>query len=148
MQIGPVDAKTAAARETEPPVHRHVYPTSRPPVASASTETEPTAAPSPTSGRGTAQAPPPFTHRLEEALGRDGRLADLKGGLTSHQVDRMLAGLPPGGFGGDFAHMSPKHLKALGQMMRGEAGPVAPGEPRRYTFEPTDPAGRTTTRPA
>jgi hypothetical protein len=59
----------------------------------------------------------------------------------------MLAGLPPGGFGGDFAHMSPEHLKALGQMMRGEAGPVSPGEPRRYTFDPSD-AASTTTRPA
>jgi len=147
MQIGPVDAKTAAARETQPPVHRHVYPTSRPPVAAASTEPEPTAAPSPTAGRGTAQDPPPFSHRLDEALHRDGRLADLKAGLTRRQVDRMLAGLPPGGFGGDFARMTPEHLKALGQMMRGEAGPVSPGEPRRYTFDPSDPVSPTT-RPA
>jgi hypothetical protein len=147
MQIGPVDAKTAAARETQPPGHRHVYPTSRPPAATASTEPEPTAAPAPASGRGTAQSTPTFTHRLEEALQHDGRLSDLKGGLTRRQVDRMLAGLPPGGFGGDFAHMSPAHLKALGQLMRGEAGPVAPGEPRRYTFDPSGPVG-TTTRPA
>ena len=76
-----------------------------------------------------------------------GRLADLRGGLTRKQVDRMLAGLPPGGFGGDFAHMSPAHLKALGQLMRGESGPVTAGDPRRYTFDPSSPVD-TTTRPA
>jgi hypothetical protein len=146
MQIPPVDARTAEARGTEP-ARRHVYPTSRPPVAAASTEPDPTAAPTPTSVRGTASAPPKFSHRLEEALHRDGRLADLRGGLTRKQVDRMLAGLPPGGFGGDFSHMSPAHLKALGQLMRGEAGPVTPGEPRRYTFDPASPVD-TTTRPA
>jgi len=147
MQIPPVDARTAAARGTEP-ARRHVYPTSRPPVAAASAEPEPTATPSPTSSRGAAQAAPArFSHRLAEALHRDGRLADLKGGLTRTQVDRMLAGLPPGGFGGDFAHMSPAHLKALGQLMRAESGPVTAGEPRRYTFDPSNPVD-TTTRPA
>jgi len=100
MQIGPVDAKTAAARETQPPVHRHVYPTSRPPVAAASTEPEPTAAPSPTAGRGTAQDPPPFSHRLEEALppgvtlryvGRTWRASPSEGYPTAHlrEQDRI-----------------------------------------------------------
>ena len=148
MQIGPVDAKTAAAREGEAVRTRHVYPTSRPPVAAAASEPDPSApTPTPSAGRGTAQTQPVFSHKLKEALHHEGRLADLAGGLTRLQVDRMLAGLPPGGFDGDFAHMSPKQLKALGQLMRGEAGPLKPGESRRYTFDPSL-AGDATTRPA
>ena len=74
-------------------------------------------------------------------------MADLAGGLTRHQVDRMLAGLPPGGFGGDFAHMGPEQLKALAQLMRGDGGPVTPGQARRYTFDPSLPVDGTP-RPA
>jgi hypothetical protein len=74
-------------------------------------------------------------------------MADLAGGLTRHQVDRMLAGLPPGGFGGDFAHMGPDQLKALAQLMRGDGGPLAPGQARRYTFDPSLPVDGTP-RPA
>jgi hypothetical protein len=73
-------------------------------------------------------------------------MADLAGGLTRHQVDRMLAGLPPGGFDGDFAHLGPDQLKTLGQLMRGDAGPLAPGQARRYTFDPSLVDG--TARPA
>jgi hypothetical protein len=145
MQIGPVDAKSAAAREGEAVRARHVYPTSRPPVAATAGEPDPSA-PASTSGRGTMQTPPVFSHKLKQALHHEGRLADLTNGLTRRQVDRMLAGLPPGGFDGDFAHMSPKQLKALGQMMRGEAGPLEPGQSRRYTFDPSHSA-RGTTRP-
>ena len=150
MQIGPVDAKTAAAREGEAVRTRHVYPTSRPPLAAAASEPDPTApgqAPAPSAGRDTTQTQPVFSHKLKEALHHEGRRADLATGLTRRQVDRMLAGLPPGGFDGDFAHMSPKQLKALGQLMRGEAGPLKPGESRRYTFDPSL-AGDATTRPA
>jgi hypothetical protein len=113
MQIGPVDAKNAATRTTEAGAAGHAYPTSRPPMA-ASSEPDP-AAPSPGgAGRATATTTPPkFSHRLQEALRHEGRLADLAGGLTRHQVDRMLAGLPPGGFDGDFAHMRPDQLTAL-----------------------------------
>jgi hypothetical protein len=136
MQIGPVDAKTAATRGTEPVAARHAYPTSRPPMAAASSEPDP-AAPTPGSDRTTTATPPKFSHRLEEALQHKGRLADLAGGLTRHQVDRMLAGLPPGGFDGDFAHLGADQLKALAQLMRSDGGPVAPGQPRRYTFDPT-----------
>jgi hypothetical protein len=147
MQIGPVETKTAAAREGEPAAGpRHVYPTSRPPVAATSAERDPSV-PSPGAGRGTTQTQPVFSRKLKEALHRDGRLADLTGGLTQQQVDRMAAGLPPGGFGGDFAHMSPKQLKALAQFMRGDAGPLEPGQARRYTFDPSPPADGTT-RPA
>jgi len=138
MQIGPVDAKTYAAAERESVHARHAYPTSRPPVAAGATEPDPSApAPAPSAGRDAAQTPPVFSHKLKEALHHEGRLGDLTRGLTRGQVDRMLAGLPPGGFDGDFAHMSPKQLKALGQLMRGEAGPLAPGQPRRYTFDPS-----------
>jgi hypothetical protein len=148
MQIGPVDVKTAATRETDPSVrHRHAYPTSKPPVAASSTEPDQPTAPSPTSGRGTEPTKPVFSHRLDEALHREGRLHDLNGGLTRHQVDRMLAGLPPGGFDGDFAHMGPDQLKALAQLMRGDGGPLAPGQARRYTFDPSLPVDGTT-RPA
>jgi hypothetical protein len=148
MQIGPVDVKTAATREMEPAKPRHAYPTSRPPVAAGSTtETDPTATPSPTAGRGTTQAAPVFSHKLNEALHRDGRMADLTAGLTRHQVDRMLAGLPPGGFDGDFAHMAPNQLKAVAQLMRGDGGPVVPGVAKRYTFDPTLPVD-VTPRPA
>ena len=148
MQIGPVDGKAAAAREGDLVHSRHVYPTSRPPVAAAASEPDPSApAPTPSAGRGTAQTQPVFSHKLKEALHHEGRLADLTHGLTRRQVDRMLAGLPPGGFDGDFAHMSPKQLKALGQMMRSEAGPLEPGQSRRYTFDPSHSA-RGTTRPA
>ena len=147
MQIGPVDAKTAATRGMEPASHRHSYPTSRPPVAATSTETEPPTTPSPTAGRGTAQTRPVFSHKLDRALHREGRLADLTDGLTRHQVDRMLAGLPPGGFGGDFAHMGPDQLKALAQLMRGDGGPVTPGQAKRYTFDPSLPVDATP-RPA
>ena len=37
----------------------------------------------------------------------------------------MLAGLPPGGFNGDFAHMGPDQLKALGQLMLAMPASVA-----------------------
>jgi hypothetical protein len=107
MQIDPVDARTAATRGTGDVTRRHAYPTSRPPMAATSSEPDP-ASPSPRTGRTTPTTPPKFSHRLDEALHRDGRMADLAGGLTRHQVDRMLAGLPPGGFGGDFGHMGPK----------------------------------------
>jgi len=150
MQIGPVDGKAAAAREGDLVHSRHVYPTSRPPVAAAASEPDPSApapTPTPSAGRGTAQTEPVFSHKLKEALHHEGRLADLAGSLTRLQVDRMLAGLPPGGFDGDFAHMSPKQLKALGQLMRGEAGPLKPGETRRYTFDPSL-ASDAPTRPA
>jgi hypothetical protein len=146
MQIGPVDAKTAAAREGEAVHSRHVYPTSRPPVSAATGEPDPST-PAPTAGRGTPQKPPVFSHKLKQALHHEGRLSDLTGGLTRKQVDRMLAGLPPGGFDGDFAHMSPKQLKALGRLMHGEAGPLEPGQARRYTFDPSLPVDGTT-RPA
>jgi hypothetical protein len=146
MQIDPVDPKLTATRGSEPAVPRHAYPTSRPPMHTSSVEQEPTP-PSPGAGRGTASTPPKFSHRLDEALHREGRMADLAGGLTRHQVDRMLAGLPPGGFGGDFAHMSPEHLKALAQLMRGDGGPLAPGQARRYTFDPSLPVDGTP-RPA
>jgi hypothetical protein len=146
MQIGPVDAKTAAAREGELVHSRHVYPTTRPPAAATASEPDPPA-PAPSAGRSTTQTPPVFSHKLKEALHHEGRLADLAGSLTRRQVDRMLAGLPPGGFDGDFAHMSPNHLKALGQLMRGEAGPIKPGAPGRYTFDRSV-AGVGTTRPA
>jgi hypothetical protein len=134
MHIDPVDAKTAA------------HPTSRPPVAASSAEPEP-GMPSPTAVRGTATTPPKFSHRLKEALHHEGRLADLAGGLTRHQVDRMLAGLPPGGFDGDFAHMAPEKLKQLGQLMRAEGGPLEPGQTRRYRFDPSPPVDGTP-RPA
>jgi hypothetical protein len=146
MQIGPFDAETAAARAGEPVPSRHVYPTSRPPEAATTAEPD-SSAPSPGAGRRTPQTPPVFTDRLKGALHREGRLADLAGGLTRTQVDRMLAGLPPGGSDGDFAHMSPKQLKALGHLMRGEAGPLEPGQSRRYTFDPSLPVDGTT-RPA
>ena len=103
--------------------------------------------PAPAPAARTPTTPPKFSHRLDEALHREGRMADLAGGLTRHQVDRMLAGLPPGGFGGDFAHMSPEHLKALAQLMRGDGGPLAPGQARRYTFDPSLPVDGTP-RPA
>ena len=112
----------------------------------SSAEPEPTP-PSPAAGRGTASTPPKFSHRLDDAVHREGRLADLAGGLTRHQVDRMLAGLPPGGFGGDFSHMGPDQLKALAQLMRGDGGPLAPGQARRYTFDPSLPVDGTP-RPA
>ena len=148
MQINHVDAKLAATRGSEPAVPRHAYPTSRPPMHTSSADPEPTSAsPSPTSGRGTASTPPKFSHRLDEALHRDGRMADLAEGLTRHQVDRMLAGLPPGGFNGDFAHMGADQLKAVAQLMRGEGGPLAPGQTRRYTFDPSLPVDGTP-RPA
>jgi hypothetical protein len=146
MQIDPVDARTAATRSTGDVAPRHAYPTSRPPVAAASAEPDP-AAPRPGAGRTTATTPPRFSHRLEEALHHEGRLADLVGGLTRHQVDRMLAGLPPGGFDGDFAHMRPEQLKALAQLMRGDGGPVAPGQAKRYVFDPSLPVDGTP-RPA
>ena len=148
MQIDPVDSKFAASRGSEPIVPRHTYPTSRPPIHASSADPEPTStSPSAGAGRATPTAPPKFSHRLDEALHREGRMADLAGGLTRHQVDRMLAGLPPGGFGGDFAHMSPEHLKALAQLMRGDGGPLAPGQARRYTFDPSLPVDGTP-RPA
>jgi hypothetical protein len=115
-------------------------------MAATSSEPDP-ASPSPRTGRTTPTTPPKFSHRLDEALHRDGRMADLAGGLTRHQVDRMLAGLPPGGFGGDFAHMGPEQLKALAQLMRGDGGPVTPGQARRYTFDPSLPVDGTP-RPA
>jgi hypothetical protein len=146
MQIDPVDARTAATRGTGDVTRRHAYPTSRPPMAATSSEPD-LASPSPGTGRTTPTTPPKFTHRLHEALHRDGRMADLAGGLTRHQVDRMLAGLPPGGFGGDFAHMGPEQLKALAQLMRGDGGPVTPGQARRYTFDPSLPVDGTP-RPA
>jgi|SRR3954447_3295436 hypothetical protein len=147
MQIDPVVAKFAAPRGSEPIVPRHTFPTSRPPMHTSSADTEPTpTSPIPGAGRGTAATPPKFSHRLDEALHRDGRMADLAGGLTRHQVDRMLAGLPPGGFDGDFAHLGPDQLKTLGQLMRGDAGPLAPGQARRYTFDPSLVDG--TARPA
>ena len=59
----------------------------------------------------------------------------------------MLAGLPPGGFDGDFAHMAPEQLKALAHLMRGDGGPLAPGQARRYTFDPSLPVDGTP-RPA
>jgi hypothetical protein len=74
-------------------------------------------------------------------------MADLIAGLIRHQVDRMLAGLPPGRFDGDFAHMAPNQLKAVAQLMRGDGGPVVPGEAKRYTFDPTPPVD-VTPRPA
>ena len=150
MQIGPVDAKTAAAGERELVHTRHVYPTSRPPVAATASEPDPsppTQTPAPSAGRDSTQTQPVFSHKLKQALHHDGRRADLASGLTRRQVDRMLAGLPPGGFDGDFAHMSPKQLKALGHLMRGEAGPLKPGESRRYTFDPSL-ASDAPTRPA
>jgi hypothetical protein len=148
MQIDPVD-KFAAPRGSEPIAPRHAFPTSRPPMHSTSTEPEPTSsAPSRTAGRGTTSTTPPkFSHRLDEALHREGRLGDLAGGLTRHQVNRMLAGLPPGGFDGDFAHMGSEQLKALAQLMRGDGGPLAAGQTKRYTFDPTLPVDKTP-RPA
>ena len=119
----PSTRSSLATRGSEPAVPRHAYPTSRPPMHTSSVESEPTP-PSPGPAAARASTPPKFSHRLDEALHREGRMADLAGGLTRHQVDRMLAGLPPGGFGGDFAHMSPEHLKALAQLMRGDGGPL------------------------
>ena len=115
-------------------------------MAAASSEPDP-ATPSAGAGRTASTTPPKFSHRLQDALHHNGRLADLAGGLTRHQVDRMLAGLPPGGFDGDFARMAPEQLKALAQLMRGDGGPLAPGQARRYTFDPSLPVDGTP-RPA
>lgn len=113
-------------------------------MAATASEPDP-ASPGHGGGHTTAPTTPRFSHRLEEALHHRGRLADVAGGLTRHQVNRMLAGLPPGGFHGDFSHLGSEQLKALGQLMHVDGGPLVPGQTRRYTFDPSlpvDPAPR------
>lgn len=80
---------------------------------------------------------PVFSDALRDALATDGRLADLKGGLTKRQVERMLEGRPPGGFDGDFRHMNPETIRRLARFMHEQAGPLSAGERRTFAFDPT-----------
>ena len=43
--------------------------------------------------------------------------------------------------------MGSEQLKALAQLMRGDGGPLAAGQTKRYTFDPTLPVDKTP-RPA
>jgi hypothetical protein len=103
-------------------------------MAAASSEPDP-ATPSPGAGRTASTTPPKFSHRLQDALHHNGRLADLGGRLDAPPGRPHARRLPPGGFDGDFPHMAPEQLKALAQLMRGDGGPLAPGQARRYTFD-------------
>lgn len=73
---------------------------------------------------GQQHVPAPF----QQVLHNDGRFMDVAHqGLDQQQLNRMMRGMAPGGFGGDFSHVSPRFLERLAGMLQAQGPEGTPG---------------------